>query len=167
VTGRRVAVGDTVPPWRLSCVSPARMRLLAAILRDPNPIHWDHREVAARGLGDRLVNQGPTNVGYVCNALLAWAGRDALRRLTVRFTSNVFDGDEVVASGEVTGVRDEAGETLVTCRVWLDRGDGTRAVDGEAVIVFADDPSHERPNGTRTEPGAMHPDHDRTTREPT
>ena len=157
-----VAVGDVVPPWRLASVSAARMRLLAAILRDPNPIHWDRAEVAARGLGERLVNQGPTNVGYVCNALLAWAGPDSLRRLTVRFTSNVFDGDEVVASGEVTEVRHEAGEKLVTCQVWLDRGDGTRAVEGEAVVAFADDPDR-----ARSEPSTFPTEHDQTIDETT
>ncbi len=132
-----VQVGDPVPEWRLARVSPDRMKLLAAILRDPNPIHWDRDEVARRGLGDHLINQGPTNVGYVCNALLAWAGPDALRRLTVRFTSNVFDEDEVVAGGVVTAVDEVDGIRLVTCDVWLDRGDGTRAVEGDAVVAVS------------------------------
>jgi acyl dehydratase len=133
-----VRVGDVIPPWHLESVSPARMRLLAAILRDPNPIHWDRAEVAARGLGDRLINQGPTNVGYVCNALIAWAGPAALRSLNVRFTANVFDDDAVTAAGVVTAVdeRDDGGH-LATCDVWLDRGDGTRAVEGRAVVAFA------------------------------
>jgi acyl dehydratase len=131
-----VAVGTIVPAWHLSCVSESRMRLLAAILRDPNPIHWDRAEVAARGLGDRLINQGPTNVGYVCNALLAWAGNDSLRSLTVRFTSNVFDADEVVAGGTVTQVETVGDDVLATCDVWLDRGDGTRAIDGVAVVAL-------------------------------
>ena len=101
---RRCGSGDVVPSWHLESVSPARMRLLAAILRDPNPIHWDRAEVAARGLGDRLINQGPTNVGYVCNAVIAWAGPAALRSLNVRFTANVFDDDAVTAGGVVTAV---------------------------------------------------------------
>jgi acyl dehydratase len=130
-----VAVGDPVPEWRLASVSSERMKLLAAILRDPNPIHWDRGEVARRGLGDRLINQGPTNVGYVCNALLAWAGNDALRELTVRFTSNVFDADTVVAAGVVTALEPGDGCTLVHCDVWLDRGDGTRAVEGNAAVA--------------------------------
>ena len=130
-----VEIGTPVPEWRLACVTESRMRLLAAILRDPNPIHWDRAEVAARGLGDRLINQGPTNVGYVCNAVLAWAGNDSLRSLTVRFTSNVFDDDEVVAGGIVTHVAAD-GEVLATCDVWLDRGDGTRAVEGVAVVAL-------------------------------
>ena len=131
-----VAVGDRLPEWRLESVSAQRMGLLAAILRDPNPIHWDRAEVARRGLGERLINQGPTNVGYVCNALLDWAGPTALRSLTVRFTANVFDGDSVVAGGVVTGVDEQDGTTLASCDVWLDRGDGTRAVEGRAVVAI-------------------------------
>ena len=124
-----------IPEWRLDAVTPERMKLLAAILRDPNPIHWDRAEVAARGLGDRLINQGPTNVGYVCNALAAWAGPTALRSLTVRFTSNVFDGDTVVAGGVVTAIDDTGPRRLAACDVWLDRGDGTRAITGHAVVA--------------------------------
>ncbi len=131
-----VNIGSSVPEWRLASVSESRMRLLAAVLRDPNPIHWDRAEVAARGLGDRLINQGPTNVGYVCNALLAWAGNDALRSVTVRFASNVFDGDEVVAGGVVTAIDGIDGERRATCDVWLDRGDGTRAIEGVAVVAL-------------------------------
>jgi acyl dehydratase len=116
------------------------MALLAAILGDPNPIHWDRAEVAKRGLGDRLINQGPINVAYVCNALAAWAGPTALRSLTFRFTANVFDGDEVVAGGVVTDVDHDGDATVATCDVWLDRVGGDRAVEGRAVVSFDNAP---------------------------
>jgi acyl dehydratase len=131
-----VSVGDTIPEWRLDVVEAWRMRVFAAIARDPNPIHWDRAEVAARGLGERLINQGPTNLGYVCNMLLAWAGPACLRDLCVRFTSNVFDGDAVAAGGLVTALRDVGGERLADCEIWLDRADGTRAVSGTATVVL-------------------------------
>jgi len=130
-----VEVGTPIPEWRLDHVEPWRMKVFAAIARDPNPIHWDRGEVAARGLGDRLINQGPTNLGYVCNMLVAWAGPASLRDLRVRFTANVFDGDAVVAGGVVTAVREEAGERLAECEVWLDRADGTRTVAGTAIVA--------------------------------
>jgi hypothetical protein len=60
----------------------------------------------------------------------------ALRSLSVRFTANVFDGDAVVAGGVVTGVDEQDGTTLASCDVWLDRGDGTRAVEGRAVVAI-------------------------------
>ena len=134
-----IGVGARIPEWRLDAVSPEKMKVFAAIARDPNPIHWDRREVARRGLGERLINQGPVNLGYVINMLLAWAGPASLRDLAVRFTANVFDGDSVVAGGAVTAVRERDGERLADCEVWLDRGDGTRAVAGTATVVLPGD----------------------------
>ena len=73
------------PPARrfrlaLESVSPEKMKIFAALARDPNPIHWDRAAVAERGLGDRLINQGPINLGYVVNMLLAWTGPASLAR---------------------------------------------------------------------------------------
>lgn len=132
-------VGTPIPEWRLDGVSPEKMKVFAAIARDPNPIHWDRREVAARGLGEHLINQGPVNLGYVINMLLAWAGPASLRDLAVRFTSNVFDGDSVVAGGVVTAVREREGGRVADCDVWLDRSDGTRAIAGTATVVLPGD----------------------------
>ena len=127
--------GSPVPPWSIE-VRPEPMKVVAALARDPNPIHWDRAAVAERGLGERLINQGPTNLGYIVNMLLAWTGPASLRDLTVRFTSNVFDGDTVTAGGVVTGIREEAGERLADCDVWLDRQDGTRAIAGTATVAL-------------------------------
>ncbi len=131
-----VSVGQRLPEWRIESVSVEKMKLLAAILRDPNPIHWDPAEVAKRGLGHRVINQGPTNLGYVTNMLMDWAGPSCLRHLEVRFSSNVFGGDDVVAAGVVIGIREENGERLADCDVWLDRGDGSRAVAGRATVAL-------------------------------
>ena len=129
--------GTPIPPWRLAAVEPGPMKLYAALARDPNPIHWDRSEVAARGLGDRLINQGPLSLGYVVNMLLAWAGPASLRDLAVRFTAPVLDGDAVTAGGVVTAVRSEHGGQLADCEVWLARADGTRAVEGTATVALA------------------------------
>jgi len=126
--------GTAIPDWTLESVDPQPMKVYAAIARDPNPIHWDRAEVAARGLGDRLINQGPLSLGYVINMLLAWAGPDSLRGLSARFTAPVLDGDRVTAGGIVTAVRVN-GDRLVDCEVWLERGDGVRAIEGIATVV--------------------------------
>ncbi|NNE74246.1 MAG: hypothetical protein HKN26_11325, partial [Acidimicrobiales bacterium] len=36
-----IAPGDEIPEWVMPSVRPERMRTTAAILRDPNPVHWD------------------------------------------------------------------------------------------------------------------------------
>ncbi len=128
--------GFALPEFVVDPVSPEKMKTYAAILRDPNPIHWDRAEVETAGHGTRLINQGPTNLGYVMTMLMNWAGPASIRTIKARFTSNVFEDDRVVASGVVTAVREEAGERLVDCDVWLDRGDGTRAVAGTATVAL-------------------------------
>jgi acyl dehydratase len=129
-----VTPGTELPAWRVDRVDPEKMKLFAAIARDPNTIHWDRAEVARRGLGERVINQGPTNLGYVINMLHAWAGPGCVRELTIRFTANVFDGDAVTSGGVVQSVDEAAGERRATCEVWLDRADGTRTVTGTAVV---------------------------------
>lgn len=133
-----VEVGSPVTPFRVDGVDPARMKTMAALLRDPNPIHFDPAVVRSLGLGEHPVNQGPLNVGYVVNALLVWAGGDpaALRRLQVRFTGNVFAGDRLTAGGEVVALEEIGGTTVATCEVWLDRDDGTRLLHGQADVAL-------------------------------
>ena len=49
-------VDDLIPEWVMESVSPERMKTMAAILRDPNPIHWDRQAVDSLplDLGARL-----------------------------------------------------------------------------------------------------------------
>lgn len=129
-----VRVGDEIPPWTMPSVDPARMRTMAAILRDPYSVHWDREANAVLGLAGRVVNQGPLNLGYIVNMLLAWAGPSCVRRLTVSFGRPVLDGDSVTARGRVTELADVDGERRATCEVWLDR-DGEHVVTGSAVVA--------------------------------
>ncbi len=122
--------GDTLRSQTFGPVSTEKMKILAAILRDPNVIHLDKDVIRERGLGDKLINQGPTNLGYVTNMLEANFGPGSIARLTVRFGANVFEDDMVTAGGEVT----EVGDGEITCDIWLDKPDGTRALQGIAVV---------------------------------
>ena len=127
--------GDEIPPWTMASVDPARMRTMAAILRDPYPVHWDRNANEALGLGGRVINQGPLNLGYIVNMLLAWAGPSSVRRLTVSFGAPVLDGDRVTAGGRVDSVTVVDGERRAECVVWLDR-DGVHVVTGTAIVAL-------------------------------
>jgi len=72
------AVGDAVPEWVMAAVSAERMRTMAAILRDPNPLHWDRNAVDSLplGLGKRAINQGPLGLSYMINCCTH--GRDRI-----------------------------------------------------------------------------------------
>lgn len=133
-----VAVGDRIPEWVMDSVSPERMRTMAAILRDPNPLHWDRDAVAALplGLGRRTINQGPLGLSYMINMLHAWAGPDCLRRIVMRFPQVVLDGERVVARGEITALRGEGGETLAECNIWLHHEERGVLLEGTATVVL-------------------------------
>lgn len=128
-----IAVGDEIPAWVMADVRPERMRTTAAILRDPNPIHWDPESTRKRGFDGKVINQGPLNLGYVVNMLMAWQGPTCLRRLTLRFPGPVFDHDHITARGVVTGVD---GDTAIL-DVWLERPDGSRPIEGEATVAIS------------------------------
>lgn len=131
-----VTVGARLPEWRVPAVSAEKMKTTAALLADPNPIHWDVEAVRALGMGDRPINQGPLNMAYVLNMVAAWSGgHDRLRRFRVRFRGNVFAGDELCAGGVITGVRVEAGITLADCDVSLEVVGGAEVLSGTATVA--------------------------------
>lgn len=137
VAGRAVQVGDELPRRIIESVSAEKMKTMAALLGDPNTIHWDVADVRRLGLGDRPVNQGPNNMGYVIDMLTGWSGGPSnFRRLKVRFLGSVFAGDRLVAGGRVTGVRPGASGQLVDCDVWLARNGSEAVLAGTATVLI-------------------------------
>jgi acyl dehydratase len=132
----KVQIGDGIPPWTMESVTPERMKTVAAILRDPTPLHWDRDATRELGLDGKLVNQSPINLAYVINMLIAWAGPTCIRRLRAEFPLPVFDGDGVTAGGIVTHVEQKRGEDIAICDVWLDRDDGDRTVSARAWVAI-------------------------------
>lgn len=111
-----VAVGSELPPLVVESVDAEKMKIMAALLRDPNPIHFDADRVRELGMGDRVVNQGPANMSYLLNMVTRWSGGvPTVRTVAVRFLGNVFAGDRVECRGTVSAVDAAAG--LVTVEV--------------------------------------------------
>ena len=131
-----VQVGDRIPEWEMPQVSAEKMKTMAAILRDPNPLHWDRDAVAALplGLGRRTINQGPLGLSYIVNMLHAWQGPGCLKRLYMTFPGLVLDGDHVIARGTVTALDGD----LADCEVWLEHADGRRLLVGRASVQLGD-----------------------------
>ena len=126
-------IGEELEPLVIESVDPEKMKLMAAILRDPNPIHFDADAVRALGLGDRVVNQGPANMSYLLNMVTQWSGGvGTLRSTAMRFVGNVFAGDRVACTGRVTVVDTDAG--LVTVEVAASV-EGRVVVQGEVVVA--------------------------------
>jgi len=127
-----IKVGDALQPFVIDAVSPDAMRDWSGFLADPNPIHLDVEVVKAKGLGDKRINQGPINVAYMMNMLMSAFPGCRIETMDSRFLDNVYEGDRVVASGEVTGVEGDR----VSCDLKLDV-DGRGTVNaGTATILI-------------------------------
>ena len=134
----KVCIGDHIPEWVMPSVSAQRMKTMAAILRDPNPLHWDRGAVAQLplGLGQRTINQGPLGLSYMVNMLHQWAGPTSIRRLIMRFPQLVLDGDCVAARGEITAITEENQQQLAECRIWLEHGQRGILLEGSARVLL-------------------------------
>jgi 3-hydroxybutyryl-CoA dehydratase len=125
-------VGDALPPFVIESVSPEAMKQWAIFLADPNPIHLDVEVVKAKGLGDKVINQGPANVAYMMNMLMAAFPGCRIESMDSRFLDNVYGEDKVIASGKITAIEDNK----ISCEFTLDvEGRGT-VNSGTATVII-------------------------------
>ena len=104
-----VQAGQVLEPLVVEKVDTEKMKTMAAILRDPNPIHYDVDVVRALGMGDAPVNQGPINLGFLLEMVSRFGGGpESVRRIKLRFLGNVFGGERVECTGTVTSVDRDA-----------------------------------------------------------
>ena len=127
-----IKAGAALPPFVIESVSPDAMQEWSVFLADPNPIHLDVDVVKSKGLGDKHINQGPINVAYMMNMLMAAFPGCRIESMDSRFLDNVYEGDRAVASGEITAVEGNR----VSCDLKLDV-DGRGTVNaGTATIII-------------------------------
>lgn len=133
--GKTYAVGDPLPPFTIGAVSTDAMKDWAVFLADPNPIHLDVEVVKAKGLGDRVINQGPINVAYIMNMLMAAFPGGRIEAMDSRFLDNVYGGDKVTAAGTVTAVDGDR----IECAFQLDVAGRGTVNSGTATIRIQGD----------------------------
>ena len=127
--------GDALKPFRIARVSPEGMKVWAKFLHDPNPIHLDPAVVKAKGLGERVINQGPANLAYLINMLQAAIPGGFIESLEVRYVDNVFGDDAVEAGGTVRGVTPGPSKRRIACDVWL-RAEARPVLTGTATVAI-------------------------------
>ncbi len=115
-------IGDALPPFTIESVSPQAMKQWAVFLADPNPIHLDVEVVKAKGLGDRVINQGPANVAYMMNTLMRAFPGGRIKAMDSRFLDNVYGGDRATVTGSIAAIEGNS----ISCAFTLDvEGRGT------------------------------------------
>lgn len=130
------AVGDELPEWTLDAVDAERMKVLALLLDDPNPLHYDPEVAPRLGIADRPVAQGPATMAMLANLVRAAFPGGRLTRLSARLRGSVVAGERVRARGSVVDHRASAdGTEVVRCEIALDAADRV-VVQGDAEVVL-------------------------------
>lgn len=107
--------GDELPAHRFGPVTRTDIVRYAGAGGDLNPIHHDEAFAQAAGFPG-VFAMGMFHAGILGDRLARWVGPDNLRAFTVRFTGQVWPGDELRFSGHVVDVQDGLAtiELLVT-----------------------------------------------------
>lgn len=133
-----VQVGDPIRELTFE-VSAEPMKVFSILMDDPNPIHYDREFVHGLGRGEEPVNQGTITMGYLINAVVAWAGGvERLLRFRCRFGSSVVAGDRVVAGGTVTAVQTGPRGRTAELELWLRRSGDETALTGSATVLIGE-----------------------------
>ena len=125
-----------LPSWKLDQVDTGRMKTLALLLADPNPIHLDAAAARRLGVADRPVNQGPSTMAMGVNMLLAAFPGAWLTGYRARLLGLVLAEDSLEGGGSVIDREILGGHERVRCQVHLDVPGRGRVLEGEAVLVM-------------------------------
>lgn len=130
------AASPELPDWTLDAVDAEKMKVLALLLGDPNPLHFDPAVAPRLGIAERPVNQGPSNMAMLANLVRAAFPDGRLTRLSVRLRGSVVAGESVRAHGSVVDRWTTSdGEQALRCEVALDAGART-VLAGDAEVVL-------------------------------
>ena len=136
MAGMQLVVGAPLQPFVIESVDPQRMKTMVAILRDPNPIHYNAEVTRKLGLGDRPVNQGPINLTWMIESVARFVGGpERLLNIKVRFLGNVLAGERFECSGQVRSVDATAGTAEIEVNA---TADGRPVLGGTATVALAE-----------------------------
>ncbi len=95
--------GDALPERRVGPLTRTDLVRYAGAGGDFNPIHHDEPMATAAGMPS-VFGMGLLHAGMLGIQLARWVGPDNLRSFTVRFTDQVWPGDELTFTGAVDAV---------------------------------------------------------------
>ncbi len=130
-----LAVGDTAPQVQHRLTRTDLVQYAGAS-GDLNPMHHDEPKAQAAGMPS-VFGHGMLSMGIVGRALTDWVGVAALRRFTVRFTTQSWPGDTLTTALTVTEVREEDGIRVAEVDCRLVNQDDADVIAGTALVELA------------------------------
>lgn len=125
-------VGQTFSDVVVDDLTRTQIVMYAGASGDYNPIHTD--EVFAREVAGypTVFAHGMLTMGMSGRLLTDIVGDERLTRYGVRFRAQVWPGDTLTATAEVTAVREDGGQHLVDLELTTTNQDGVVVLSGSA-----------------------------------
>lgn len=118
---RRFQVGDSAPERRVGPVTRTDIVRYAGAGGDFNPIHHDET-FAHRASYRSVFGHGLLTAGILSAYTASWLGLAALRKYSVRYVAQVWPGDTLILSGQVTSIDCEDPQSInVACNLRVER----------------------------------------------
>lgn len=103
---------------------------------DFNPLHHDEGVAQKMAGYPSVFAHGMLSMGLTGHMLTDWVGATSLRKFGVRFTKQVWPGDTLTATSEVTAIEEVDGERRAIIKVVTTNQNGESVVEGEAVAAI-------------------------------
>ncbi len=104
---------------------------------DYNPLHTDDKFTTEVAGYPSVFAHGMLTMGMTGRIITDWFGVESLKNYGVRFVKQVFPGDKLTATAEVTAVRDDGGQRLADVTVATVNQDGDAVLTGTATVVLS------------------------------
>jgi|TARA_Y100000310_G_scaffold330200_1_gene401457 acyl dehydratase len=125
-------VGDSHEEQVVKNLSRTQIVQYAGASGDYNPVHSDEVFTTKVAGYPSVFAHGMLSMGMTGRMLTNYVGDGRLTKYGVRFTSQVFPGDTLVAKATVTAIREENGEHIVDLDVSTSNEEGIEVVKGSA-----------------------------------
>ena len=119
---------------RFEGIREEEIKMMTAITRDPNPIHYDHRMVESMDIPG-LINQGASNLSYFIQGINEFTDSpQEIIDIEVRFRNQVYDGDSIECIISVEEVEPTADSRVAELSGSLEKEDGNVVLTGTATV---------------------------------
>lgn len=125
-------VGDTHEETVVTNLSRTQIVQYAGASGDYNPLHSDEVYTTQKAGYPSVFAHGMLTMGLTGKMLSNYVGDGRLVKFGVRFTSQVWPGDTLVATATVEALREEDGQNLVDLTLSTANQEGTVVITGTA-----------------------------------
>lgn len=132
LSAKALEIGDTYEETVVENLTRTQIVMYAGASGDYNPVHSDERFVTEAAGYPSVFAHGMLSMGATGKMVTNYVGDGRLTEFGVRFTRQVWPGDDLTAVAEVTGLREEGGEHFVDLEITTRNQDGENVVQGNA-----------------------------------